>query len=60
MKRKTKLNKRIDHVQMGLKADQKANPGRPIKEFAELAMLIGSQFDDANTFTIKKNLNVGA
>jgi hypothetical protein len=51
MKRKTKLDRRIEHVQKGLKADKIK---RPINEFAELCFLIGDQFDDQNTFTIKK------
>jgi hypothetical protein len=53
MRRKTKLEKRIDHVQKGLKADVVK---RPIKEFAELCFLIGDQFDDQNKFTIKKDV----
>jgi|DEB0MinimDraft_6_1074348.scaffolds.fasta_scaffold03633_8 hypothetical protein len=42
------LNKRINHVQLGLKLDVKNNPNRPIGEFAELSELIGDQFDDDN------------
>ena len=41
-----KLDKRIDHVQAGLKADHK---DRPISEFTELTSLIGDQFDDDTT-----------
>ena len=48
-----KNNKRIDHVQKGLKADPLRNK-RPLKEFAELALLIGDQFDDMITFSIKQ------
>ena len=48
-----KNNKRIDHVQKGLKADSLRNK-RPLKEFAELALLIGDQFDDMTTFKIKQ------
>lgn len=48
-----KNNKRIEHVQKGLKADP-LREKRPLKEFAELANLIGEQFDDDNTFTIKQ------
>mgnify|MGYP003639775270 FL=1 len=55
---KTKLDKRIDHVQAGLKADPLRNK-RPLKEFAELALLIGDQFDD-DTYNIKQEvINVG-
>jgi hypothetical protein len=48
------LDKRIDHVQKGLKADPLRNK-RPLKEFAELANLIGDQFDD-DTFNIKREV----
>ena len=52
---KVKLsNKRIDHVQKGLKADPLRNK-RPLKEFAELTNLIGEQFDD-DTYNIKKEV----
>jgi hypothetical protein len=54
MKITKKNNKRIDHVQKGLKADEKINPNRPLNEFTELVNLIGDQFDDDNTFTIKQ------
>jgi len=48
------LDKRIEHVQKGLKADQKVNgTKRPLNEFA-LANLIGEQFDDMTTFNIKQ------
>ena len=53
MKLTKKINKRIEHVQKGLKADP-LREKRPLKEFAELANLIGEQFDDDNTFTIKQ------
>tara|TARA_R110002049_G_scaffold183384_1_gene351307 strand:- start:366 stop:554 length:189 start_codon:yes stop_codon:yes gene_type:complete len=54
MKITKKNNKRIDHVQKGLKADQKVNgTKRPLNEFTELCMLIGDQFDD-DTFSIKQ------
>ena len=50
-----KNNKRIDHVQKGLKADQKVNgTKRHLNEFTELCMLIGDQFDDMTTFSIKQ------
>lgn len=54
------LDKRIKHVQKGLKADQKVNgTKRPLNEFAELANLIGDQFDD-DTYNIKQEvINVG-
>ena len=54
------LDKRIEHVQKGLKADQKVNgTKRPLNEFAELANLIGDQFDD-DTYNIKQEvINVG-
>jgi|TARA_B110000459_G_C16243101_1_gene330033 hypothetical protein len=48
-----KNNKRIDHVQKGLKADTLWDD-RPIKEASELANLIGDQFDDMTTFKIKQ------
>ena len=48
-----KNNKRIDHVQKGLKADP-LWLNRPIKEASELANLIGDQFDDMTTFSIKQ------
>ena len=48
-----KNNKRIDHVQKGLKADTLWDD-RPIKEASELANLIGDQFDDMTTFSIKQ------
>ena len=51
-----KINKRIDHVQAGLKADQKLTPARPLKEFAELTFLIADQFDDMTTFNIKRKV----
>jgi len=54
MKITKKNNKRIDHVQKGLKADAKINPNRPLSEFTELVNLIGDQFDDDNTYTIKQ------
>ena len=49
-----KINKRIDHVQKWLKSDVKINPNRPLSEFTELVNLIGDQFDDDNTYTIKQ------
>lgn len=49
------INKRIDHIQKGLKADQLNNPKRPLNEFAELVSLIANQFDD-DTLTIKKEV----
>ncbi len=55
MRRKTKLEKRIDHVQKGLKADT-IWLKRPLNEAAELANLIGEQFDDQNKHTIKKDV----
>ena len=48
-----KNNKRIEHVQKGLKADTLWDD-RPIKEASELANLIGVQFDDMTTFKIKQ------
>jgi len=47
------LDKRIEHVQKGLKADTLWDD-RPIKEASELANLIGEQFDDMTTFSIKQ------
>ena len=41
-----KLDKRIEHVQAGLKADHKK---RTISEFTELTFLIADQFDDDTT-----------
>ena len=53
------LDKRIDHVQTGLKADTLWDE-RPIKEASEPANLIGDQFDDMTTFNIKQEvINVG-
>lgn len=53
--KKVKLtNDRIAHVQKGLKADTLRST-RPLKEFAELANLIGDQFDD-DTFNIKQEV----
>lgn len=49
------INKRIDHIQTGLKADKKLNPKRPLNEFAELVNLIAKQFDD-DTSTIKREV----
>jgi len=54
MKITKKNNKRIDHVQKGLKADSLRDK-RPLKEFAELAFLIGAQFDD-DTNIIKREV----
>ncbi len=48
------INKRIDHVQKGLKADPLRGE-RPLKEFAELTFLIGAQFDD-DTNIIKREV----
>ena len=53
MKITKKNNKRIDHVQKGLKADTLWDD-RPINEASELANLIGDQFDDMTTFKIKQ------
>ena len=49
-----KNNKRIDHVQKGLKADPLRDE-RLLKEFVELAFLIGAQFDD-DTNIIKREV----
>ena len=51
---KTNLDKRIDHVQAGLKADTLWNE-RPLNECAELATLIREQFDD-DTFNVKSEV----
>ena len=50
------MSKRIDYIQTALKEDAKNNPVRPLKEFTELCSLIGEQYDDKTTFTIKKEL----
>ena len=51
----TKINdKGINYVQTALKQDEKNNPKRSIKEFAELVNLIRDQFDDNRTTTIKR------
>ena len=55
---KTKLDKRIDHVQAGLKADTLWDE-RPIKEASELANLIGDQFDDDTSNIKQEVINVG-
>ena len=47
------LISKVQYVQKGLKADP-LREKRPLKEFAELVNLIGEQFDDDNTFTIKQ------
>jgi len=53
--KKTHIDKRIDHIQTGLKADKKLNPKRPLNEFAELVNLIAKQFDD-DTSNIKSEV----
>lgn len=55
---KTKLDKRIDHVQAGLKADTLWDE-RPISECAELSNLIGDQFDDDTSNIKQEVINVG-
>ena len=50
-----KVNKRIEYVQAALKQDQINNPNRPLSEFAELTKLIGDQYDDKTSFSIKRN-----
>ena len=55
-KAENKLNRRINYIQKGLKADRVKNPDRPLKEFRELVDLIGDQFEDMTTFTIKKEV----
>ena len=52
----TKLDRRINHVQTGLKADAKLNKNRSFVEFTELTFLIADQFDDQNKHTIKKDV----
>jgi hypothetical protein len=47
-----KLDKRIDHVQAGLKADTLWDE-RSISECTELSNMIGDQFDD-DTFNVKQ------
>lgn len=57
MQEKTR-NRRIEYVQTALKQDAKAHPNRPLNKFAELALLIGEQFDDLNNLkpqTVKGN-----
>ena len=48
------INKRINYVQEHLHKDMSDKPKRPLSEFSELVTLIGSQFDDMNTFNIKQ------
>lgn len=47
------IEKRIDYVQTALKADQKENPNRPLKQFVELVDLIVDQFDDKYNYKPK-------
>ena len=49
-----KLFKRINYVQSALKQDAHNQPDRSLKDFNELVTLIGDQFDDDNTYTIKQ------
>jgi len=49
-----KINKRINYVQTALKQDVKNQPNRSLKDFNELVTLIGDQFEDDNTYTIKQ------
>jgi len=49
-----KLFKRINYVQSALKQDVHNQPDRSLKDFNELVTLIGDQFEDDNTYTIKQ------
>ena len=49
-------NKKINYVQENLFKDMEDKPERPINEFSELVTLIGNQFDDMNTFTVKSEI----
>ena len=51
-----KINKRINYVQTALKQDVKNQPNRSLKDFSELVTLIGDQFEDDNTYTIKPEI----
>ena len=48
-------DKRIAYVQAALKEDQVNNPNRSLSEFVELTKLIGDQYDDKISFSIKRN-----
>tara|TARA_R110000822_G_scaffold201832_2_gene338989 strand:+ start:247 stop:492 length:246 start_codon:yes stop_codon:yes gene_type:complete len=52
---KKTLSKRVEYVQAGLKKDA-LTPKRSLNEFGELVALIGSQFDDMNTFTVESEI----
>ena len=49
-----KLFNRINYVQSALKEDVQNQPDRSLKDFNELVTLIGDQFEDDNTYTIKQ------
>lgn len=46
-----KIEQRVEYVQGALKADIADNPERPLKEFSELVVLVGEQYDDDNNLT---------
>ena len=45
---------RVNYVQSALKQDAHNQPDRSLKDFNELVTLIGDQFEDDNTYTIKQ------
>ena len=49
-------DKRINYVQEHLHRDMEDNPKRPLSEFTELVKLTGEQFDDMNTFNVKREV----
>ena len=51
-----KLFNRINYVQSALKEDVQNQPDRSLKDFSELVTLIGDQFEDDNTYTIKPEI----
>ena len=51
-----KKDQRINYIQNALHKDMCDQPKRPLPEFAELVKLIGDQYDDKNTFSIKREV----
>ena len=49
-------DKRINYVQEHLHKDMEDKPKRPLSEFSELVILIGNQFDDMKSFSIKSEV----
>ena len=49
-------DKRINYVQEHLHKDMEDKPKRPLSEFSELVILVGNQFDDMKSFSIKSEV----